>query len=652
MTPQRPIRIANCSGFFGDRLAAAREQVEGGPIDVLTGDWLAELTMLILARQRMKHGEGAGYARTFLKQMADVLGTCLERNIKVVSNAGGLDPQGLADALAKQAADAGLSPRIAVVTGDGLTERIPELLAAGETFTNLDTGEGLAESGITPLTANAYLGGRGITAALAAGADIVITGRVTDAAVVIGPAAWWHGWDYDENLDELAAAVVAGHVIECGAQATGGNYAFFTDVPGLEHPGFPIAEIAADGTSVITKHDGTGGLVSAGTVTAQLLYEIGGPSYANPDATARFDTITLDQVGRDRVRISGVRAEAPPQRLKVSMNYLGGFRNTMTLVLTGMDAVAKADLALRTILGLSLAETQALDPAALAAASTLDVAELSVTFVSPDTTDAPTAGLAQSHLYITAKDADPRKVGRALTAPVVESALATYPGMFPTAPPADGTPFGVYWPTTVAGEAVTQSVTLDGESVTELPGGGSAATTEPIPPAAATPVHYDGPTRSIPLGELVGARSGDKGGNANIGVWVPCGTEGEAVAMAAGEVDAMIEPVVRTPDDVVALWADQEPLSPDADAQARADAVYGWLVGYLTADRVATLLPEAEGLQIDVFELPNLRALNIVIHGLLGRGVSDSTRLDPQAKGLAEQLRARLVAAPEELVEG
>ena len=350
---REPVRIANCSGFFGDRLDAAREMVEGGPIDVLTGDWLAELTMLILARQRMKHGAGSGYARTFLTQMEQVLGTCLDRGIKVVSNAGGLDPAGAAKALREKADELGLGRvRIAYVEGDDLLPRLDELRATGETFTNLDTGESLESFGMPPLTANAYLGGRGITTALAAGADVVITGRVTDAALVVGPAAWWHGWSYDDDLDALAGAVVAGHVIECGAQATGGNYAFFHEVPGLEHVGFPWAEVADDGSSVIGKHDGTGGLVSVGTVTAQLLYEIGGPAYANPDVTAMFDTIALEQVGPDRVAITGAKGYAAPATAKVAMNTLGGFRNTASLVLTGLDVEAKADLALRTIAGL------------------------------------------------------------------------------------------------------------------------------------------------------------------------------------------------------------------------------------------------------------------------------------------------------------
>ena len=652
---RRPVRIANCSGFFGDRLDAAREQVEGGPIDVLTGDWLAELTMLILARQRMKHGAGAGYARTFLKQMEQVLGTCLDRGIKVVTNAGGLDPQGLAEALAEKAGEAGLSPRIAVVTGDDITERLPDLMGSGEAFANLDTGEGLQEAGVQPLTANVYLGARGIAAALAADADVVITGRVTDAAVVLGPAAWWHGWDFDTALDEMAGAVVAGHVIECGAQATGGNYPFFTDVPGLEHPGFPIAEIAADGSSVITKHDDTGGMVTAGTVTAQLLYEVGGPAYANPDVTARFDTIALDQLGRDRVRISGVVGETPPPTLKVSMNYLGGFRNTMTVVLTGLDVAAKADLAVRTVTGLSLAQSRGFGSAAeRAQASTLDVSELDVTFVPRDTLDAPTAGMAQAHLHITAKDADPRKVGKPFTAPVVESALGSYPGMFPTAPPAGGNPFGVYWPTTVAAEAISQTVTLDGKELAVLAGGGPAAgasVVADVRPVAAEAARTTGPAREIPLGRVFGARSGDKGGNANIGVWVPSGTEAEAVALSDGEADAMVAPVIRDRAELDRLAGSEQPLVSNSEADARADKQYAWLLDFLTPEHIEALLPEAAGLPIEVFPLPNLRAVNILIHGLLGRGVSDSTRLDPQAKGLAEQLRGRLVEFPEALLE-
>jgi hypothetical protein len=618
---RRAVRIANCSGFFGDRIDAAREMVEGGPIDVLTGDWLAELTMLILARQRMKHGAGSGYARTFLTQMEQVLGTCLERGIKVVSNAGGLDPAGCAAALRALATERGLDVRIAYVEGDDLLPRIAELTEAGETFTNLDTGEAFSTFGMPALTANAYLGGRGITAALVAGADVVITGRVTDAALVVGPAAWWHGWDYDDasTIDALAGAVVAGHVIECGAQATGGNYAFFTEVPGLEHVGFPWAEVAADGSSVIGKHDGTGGLVSVGTVTAQLLYEIGSLDYANPDVTARFDTIALAQVADDRVAITGVQGYAAPSTAKVALNTLGGFRNSASLVLTGLDIEAKADLALRTIAGIPLAQALSATSQENAAASRLDVRELDVRLLRRDREDPRTTADAQAELRLTVKAADPKKVGKAFTAPIVESALGSYPGMFPTAPPAEGTPFGIYWPTTVPAQLVTQTVTIDDGSaepvvVASVPSGTSVG---PVAPSGdAQTVISDVAFEDfeefalLPIGAVYGARSGDKGGNANVGVWAP--VTGDA------RVDE-------------ARWV-----------------VLERLVG--TAEGVRTWLPEADGLEVDVHRLPNLHAINVVIHGWLGRGVADSTSLDPQAKGLAEQLRARLADIPVSLL--
>ena len=327
-----PIRIANCSGFFGDRPSGAREMVEDGPIDVLTGDWLAELTMLILSRIRARH-PGGGYARTFVTQMEEVMGTCLDRGISVVSNAGGLDPRHCAEDVADVAAKLGLSPTIAYVDGDDLLPRLDELTATGALRPFGPDGDLGDPAGY--LTANAYLGCWGIVDALERGADIVVTGRVTDAAVTCGPAAHHHGWARDD-WDRLAGGVVAGHVIECSAQATGGNYSFFHEIEGLAaHPrlGFPWAEIHADGSSVIGKHDGTGGAVTVGTVTSQLLYEIGGPEYLGPDVTARFDTIEVEQVADDRVRIHGIRGQAPPSTLKVAMNELGGYRNSFTVAL-------------------------------------------------------------------------------------------------------------------------------------------------------------------------------------------------------------------------------------------------------------------------------------------------------------------------------
>jgi len=580
---REPVRIANCSGFFGDRLAAAREQVEGGPIDVLTGDWLAELTMLILARQRLKHGPGTGYARTFVTQLEDVFGSCLERGIKVVSNAGGLDPAGCATAVREVAERLGLTATVVAVEGDDLLGRLD-----GLDLVNLATGERFADVGLPALTANAYLGGFGIKAALDAGADVVVTGRVTDAALVVGPAAWWHGWT-PEDLDPLAGAVVAGHVIECGAQATGGNYAFFAEVPGLEHVGFPIAEVAADGSAVITKHEGIGGLVSVGTVTAQLLYEVDAPAYPNPDVTARFDTIELEQVGPDRVRVSGVVGEPPPQTLKVALNYLGGFRNTITMMLTGLDIDAKAELLLR--------QLWAAVPGGRESFESVDVQLLRHSPSTCQGEDEPyvvhtltSQYEAQAELRVTVKDRDPKKVGKAFTAPAVELALASVPGLYPTAPPAEPTPYGVYWPTTVPRALVSPH---------EVP----AATSRSAPwvPAAPPPLPAglaEAPTTPAPLGRVFGARSGDKGGDANVGVW------------------------------------------------ARTDNGYAWLAGFLTAERVHALLPETRPHHVDVHLLPNLRAVNVVVRGLLGRGVAENASLDPQAKALGEYLRAQVVELP------
>src|SRR4051794_21850854 len=331
------LRIANCSGFYGDRFLALREVVTGGPVDVVTGDYLAELTLLILFRSRAKD-PSRGYATTFLRQLEDVLGEVADRGISVVVNAGGLAPAACADAVRELADRLGVALPVAHVEGDDLMPKIDSLHAE---LSNLDTGEPLGDR--TPLTANAYLGAWGIASALDAGARVVVTGRVTDASLVVGPAASRFGWARDD-WDRLAGAVVAGHVLECGAQATGGNYSFVTDeVENPIHPGFPVAEMYDDGSSVISKHPGTGGAVTVGTVTAQLLYEIQSPLYAGPDVITRFDTISLEQDGDDRVRISGVRGEPPSGWIKVALNRLGGRRNKMDRVRAGVDTGAKAE---------------------------------------------------------------------------------------------------------------------------------------------------------------------------------------------------------------------------------------------------------------------------------------------------------------------
>ena len=394
------LRIANCSGFYGDRLSAAREMVDGGPIDVLTGDWLAELTMLILAKDQLKNPDG-GFAKTFVAQMRDVIGDCLAKGIKIVANAGGLNPAGCAAAVAAIAAEAGLSPSIAFVEGDNIVGRLDDLRTAGHDLANLDTGEKLDEVGVEPITANAYLGAWGIVEALNRGADIVITGRVTDAAVIVGPAAWHFGWARTD-WDQLASAVVAGHIIECGTQCTGGNYAFFGEVPGIERLGFPIAEIHADGSFVVTKHPGTGGVVSEGTITAQLLYEIQGLEYYNPDATVRLNSIRVDEEGPDRVRVHSVRGMPGPATTKVAVNYLGGFRNSMTFVLTGLDIELKAAVAERTLWSMIPGGRDAFEAT-------------DVRLRRTDRDDPASNDDALAELRITVMDRDQAKVGRAFS---------------------------------------------------------------------------------------------------------------------------------------------------------------------------------------------------------------------------------------------
>jgi hypothetical protein len=573
MRLDRPVRIGNCSGYYGDRPSAFREMLEGGDLDYLTGDYLAELTMLILGKDRMKD-PALGYARTFVRQLEDGLALALEKGVRVVTNAGGLNPAGLAERIREVARDQDLDVRVAHVEGDDLTGHGEELGLPGDA-----------------LTANAYLGAFGIAAALDAGADVVVTGRVTDASVVMGPAIHAHGWGRDD-LDALAGALVAGHVIECGTQATGGNFSGFRGIDTSRPLGFPLAEVAADGSSVVTKHEGTGGAVTVDTVTAQLLYEVQGSAYLNPDVVAHLGTVELAQDGPDRVRIGGVRGTPPPPTTKVCLNLLGGFRNGVDLLLTGLDVEAKAAWVRRQV-----EDALSADPPD----------EVVWTLDRTDVYDPPTQAAGTSYLRCVARSSRPEPVGRAFSDAFVHVALASYPGFTLTAPPGRGAPVGVYRPAYVAQADVPHVVVhADGRREDVAP----PSTTAEVEPSSTSraPAPDLGDTRTVPLGELVHARSGDKGGDANVGLWVP------------------------------------------ADHPRRDDAV-AWLVGVVNPGWVQAMLPEAADLDVDVHALPNLGGVNVVVHGLLGEGVSSSTRLDPQAKALGEWLRARVTAVPTVLLD-
>lgn len=578
-----PVRIGNCSGFYGDRFSAMHEMLTGGELDYLTGDYLAELTMLILGRDRMKNPD-TGYAKTFVRQLEECLGIAKDRGVRIVTNAGGLNPAGLASSVRALADRLGISVSVAHVEGDDVLGRADDLgLAAA------------IPGGGAPLTANAYLGAWGIVDCLNSGADVVVTGRVTDASVIVGPAAAHFGWSRDDH-DAIAGAIAAGHIIECGTQATGGNYSFFArdfpDLTALMHPGFPIAEIHPDGSSVITKHPGTGGAVTADTVTAQLLYEITGARYANPDATLRMDSIKLADDGPDRVRVSGVTGEPPPPTLKVSLNSIGGFRNEMTLILTGLDIEAKAEL-VRSQLETNL---------------TAMPAELEWTLARTDHEDADTEQTASALLRCVARDPDPKTVGRQFSSAAVQLALASYPGFTSTTPPGDGQVYGVFTAAYIPADQVNHLAVHPDGARTVIPPAGQTLELDSTSWADPPPPLQFGLTRRVPLGTIVGARSGDKGGSANIGVWVRTG------------------------------------------AAKRPDAQWRWLANTLTVEKLRELLPETADLPVTRYVLDNLRAVNFVIEGILGKGVGYQARFDPQAKGLGEWLRSRHIDIPEEFL--
>ena len=583
------IKIANCSGYYGDKLSAAKDMVDGGPIDVLTGDYLAELTMTILFNQRIQRGEDKGYVGTFLKQVKDVAQPCKEKNIKIVTNAGGLNPSSMASEIEKILKELSIDLKVAYIDGDDLMPRIDELNKKGEVFENIDKNISLADSECQTLTANAYLGAWGIKEALDQGADIVVCPRVTDAAVVIGPAAWKFGWSRTD-YDSLAGALAAGHIIECGCQATGGNYSFFKEVPSFDNVGYPIAEIENDGSFTITKHPGTGGLVSVGTVTAQLLYEISSPAYINPDVVGHFDTLKIEQSGKDRVYVSGCRGSSPPSTHKVCINLAGGYRNGMDLVLTGLDIEEKAKTFTDTLFN-SVGGKEQFD-------------DVSINLHRTDKENPESNEEAMATLSISVKSKNPDLVGRLFSAKIIELSLANYPGFFSAGGGKKPGPVIVYWPALVDSKHLKEYIHLEGKKTEILPTSQMGFKDNfyqknlvDIPPAPL------GETEKMPFGALYGARSGDKGGCANIGVW------------------------------------------------AKTDIAYSFLYEFLTVEKLKELLPDLNTFKIDRYDLPNIKSLNFYVHGILEDGVSSNNRVDGQAKSLGEYLRAKIINIPTAVIE-
>ena len=582
------IKIANCSGFYGDKLSAAKDLVDGGPIDVLTGDYLAELTMAILFGQKMQRGEDKGYVGTFLKQINQIAKSCKEKNIKIVSNAGGLNPKSMAIEIEKILKEQSIDMKVAYIDGDDLMPTISNLKKSGEEFKNIDKGKKLDESGYSPLTANAYLGAWGIKEALDKGADIVVCPRVTDAAVVIGPAAWKFNWKRD-NYDALAGALAAGHIIECGCQATGGNYAFFKEVESFDNVGYPIAEIYDDGSFYVTKHPDTGGLVSTGTVTAQLLYEINSPAYVNPDVIAHFDTLKIEEVEKDKVYVSGCRGSSPPDKHKVCINLAGGFRNGMEIILTGLDIEDKAKVFTDALFN-SVGGRKQFD-------------DVSIQLHRTDKENPNSNEEAMASLLVSVKSKDQNLVGRLFSAKIIELALANIPGFFAQGGVKSSGPVIIYWPALVDSKHIKEKVHIDGEEIEVIPT--SQLELEEIyyqkEPIKIKKIKKED-EKEIYFGEIYGTRSGDKGGCANLGVW------------------------------------------------AKNANSFAFLHDFLTVKKLKELLPDLNQYKIERFELANINSLNFYIHDILQDGVSSNDKKDAQAKSLGEYLRAKKVKVPQSII--
>jgi Acyclic terpene utilisation family protein AtuA len=589
------IRIASFSGTWGDRFTALDEAVNGEPVDVVIGDYMAEVTMSMVAAASAPLGpgreRGGFFAGSFLRQVRPLLAAIAEQKIKVVVNAGVFNPGGLAAAVRSSIADRGLPLTVAHIEGDDLIDRVDELARAAQ-LSHLDTGAPFTADRGHVAAANAYLGGWGIARALAEGADIVIAGRVADASLVLGPAAWWHGWARDD-WDRIAGAVVAAHIIECGPQAAGGNFSGFTTVPDNVLVAYPIAEVDDDGSSVITKRGADGGTVSVDTVTAQLLYEIQGPRYLNPDVVLHMDSVRLAQQGQDRVRVSGVLGSAPPSTTKVGIHQLTGYRAGSWTFATGLDIDAKVEL---------------LRAQAAEAARGLELDEVRFTPCGRPSDDPADQYEATVAVRVAAGSPIPGQV-QAFLAKFASYGLGSIPGFYldqVNAPGPENRRVD-YWPGLVRQEDLSHEVVLaDGRRIPVPPPKtepfGGQPVTEPSERSAALATE----TRRVPLGDVVYARSGDKGGNASLGVWAP-------------------------------------------DHRA---ACYPWLSGFLTEGRLRELLGLADDVSIERYELPNLRGISFVLRGFFGSSGSANLNLDQIGKSICEFLRARHVDVPVTLLEG
>lgn len=597
---RRTIRIGNAGGYWGDDLSALRRQLEGGPLDYITIDFLAEITMSIMQKQRQKD-PGAGYARDFVGQMKQLLPGIVKRGVKVITNAGGINPVGCAKAILAVAKDLGLELKVGVVYGDDLMPRLDELERAGQAMANMDTGEPYAKIKGKAASANAYFGAWPVVQALKQGAQVIVTGRVTDTGITMAPMIHEFGWS-PADWDRLASGVVAGHIIECGAQATGGNYTYWDAVKTFANIGYPIVEASEDGSFVVTKHEGTGGRVSVGTVKEQLVYEMGDPNgYITPDVTADFTTIQLAPDGADRVRVTGVKGRRASSMLKVSMSYQAGWKSSGAIVVCGPRALEKSKK-FAEIFWERLGGTY---EARLTEYFGHDACHGPMTFEGRAVTEP-----AEVMLRLGVRDADQKRCDE-FSRLVPSLILSGPPGVTVTGGrPAVSEVLG-YWPCLVPRDevaAVVETYGTDGAQVggryewpelaaereayakpaapSTLAGGSPALGVGRASGGAGDP----GGEVEVALGEIAHGRSGDKGDTANVGIL------------------------------------------------ARSPEVYAWLVRHLTAERVKAYFGGVCRGTVERHEVPNLLALNFLLNHSLGGGGTLSLHADAQGKTYAHAL--------------